>query len=77
MNFEENLDFVNYRFSKSSFVSNFLEKAIIFEVVSLGFLRFLVAKIVTEHLCITVSNNRQLWLKVFGLVRLGFCFLVS
>ena len=28
-------------------------------------------------LCLTVSNNRQLWLKVFGLVRLGFCFLVS
>ncbi|WP_298248415.1 hypothetical protein, partial [uncultured Christiangramia sp.] len=40
-------------------------------------LLFLVAKIVSEHLHVTVSNNRQLWLTVFGFVGLAFCFLVS
>ncbi len=38
---------------------------------------FYVAKTVAEQLHITVSNNRQLWLTVFGFVGLGFCFLVS
>ncbi len=30
-----------------------------------------------EQLQVTVSNNRQLWLYVFGFVGLGFCLLVS
>ncbi|MFV9482262.1 hypothetical protein ACNI3T_00415, partial [Christiangramia sp. ASW11-125] len=30
-----------------------------------------------KNLFVTVSNNRQLWLYVFGFVGLGLCFLVS